>query len=215
MENKNIQILAEHYQKAFEVAYETWKQRNKLYLWLLMLVSVAVLLTYQAPQANPLLVDWITNLLGITESTRIDEIRNSFPYAVLNSALGFAIFYTLVNLYQHNRIIGQNNFYLPRLESELRNKLGLEKESVFFTRESSFNTGERFKDGKLIAWTYVISLGLLLFAFIGGRVIDDLRLKNLPLIFIDSILAILILIYFYLYARSALGLGRRKEKKQR
>jgi hypothetical protein len=215
MENKNIEILAEHYQKTFEVTYESWKQRSKLYLLLLGLVSVAVLLTYQAPQANPLLVDWLANALNITDTNRVAEIRNGFPFALLNSALGIAIFYTMLNLYQHSRIIRQNDVYLHGLERELRNKLDLGADSIFFTRESSYNTGERFKDAILIAWTYVISLGLLLFAFIGGRIAEDLQLKNLALIFIDSILSTMILVYFFLYARGAVFPEKRKQRKNK
>jgi hypothetical protein len=212
MEEQNIAILAEHYQKSFEVAYEMWKQRNRLFLWLLGLVSVAVLLTFQAPQANPLLVNWIAKLVGVTEAVEIEEIEKGFPFALLHSALGFAIFYAMVNVYQHSRIIRQSNSYLPRLEIELRKELGLRKESVFFTRESGYNTGERFKDGAFIAWTYIISLGLLLLAFIGGRVMEDLQLRNPLLMFIDAILILLIGIYFILYARGSVGRGKRKTK---
>lgn len=212
MAEMKVEILAEHYQKAFEISYETWKQRNKVFSWLLGLVSIAVLLTFQVPQANPLLVDWIAKFVGVTDPTRIAEIRNGFPFALLHSALGVVIFYAMVNVYQHNRIIEQNNSYLPRLERELRDQLGLGRESVFFTRESSYNTGEQFNDGLLIAWTYVISLGLLLTAFVGGRLVEDIILKNPPLLFVDLVLSTLILRYFMLYARLSVGSGKRKAK---
>ena len=203
-DDKSIQILADHYQKTFELSYELWKQRNKLYFLLLGLVGIAVLLTFQAPQANSLLIDWIANLLGVTSQDRIAEIRNGFPFAILYGVLGLAIFYVLLILYQHTRLYLHDIRYLEDLETELRDQLQLLDESIFFTRECTYTRGKRYKTGKLVALTYIISLGILLLAFFGGRLVEDIRLKNPFLIIVDVILSIMVAIYFYLYAKEAI-----------
>ena len=213
-QEKYIQTLAEHYQKTFEVTYEMWKQRNKLYLVLLSLVSVATLVTFQAPQANSLLIDWVANLVGVTDPSRIAEIRVGFPFAILQSALVMAVFYVMINLYQHNRIIWHNDSYLRSLEKEMRDLIGLEVESKIFTRESSYNTGESFRDGVLIARTYVVSLGLLLSAFLGGRIVEDIRLGNLLLVIIDSLLSFMIFIYFFYMPEGPSGWEKEGKREQ-
>lgn len=202
--DKYIQILADHYQKTFEVSYELWKQRNKLYFLLLGVVGAGVLLTFQTPQANSLLVDWIANLIGVRTAARIAEIRNEFPFAILHGIIGLAIFYILVILYQHTRLINHDYAYLADLESELRKEFPLGEKSMFFTRESTYARGRSYRSGRLIALTYVISLGLLLLAFFGGRLAEDIRSDNLLLVIVDAALSILVLAYFVLYVKESL-----------
>jgi hypothetical protein len=197
---KNFQILAEHYQKTFEVAYELWKQRNKLYFGLLGLIGVSVLLTFQAPQANSLLIDWIARLLGVTDPNRLNELRNGFPFAILHGVLGLAIFYLLIILYQYHRLYLHDIAYLRVLETEI--KTFLDPDSRFFTRESIDYTGG-YKPGFLIAWTYVVTLGLLLLAYFGGRVADDIRTQNLFLMIVDIVLLLLTSVYFVLYTKES------------
>src|SRR6266404_1560775 len=91
--------LVQHYQKTYELTYEMWKQRNRTFLLLLGVIGVATILTFRAPQANSLLVDLIRKLLDVSEPARIDELRNSFPFGLLQSILLVAVFYLMVNLY--------------------------------------------------------------------------------------------------------------------
>lgn len=209
-EKTSIQILADHYQKTFEVSYELWKHRNKLYFLLLGVVGVAVLLTFQAPQANSLLVDWIAKLVGVTEPDRIAEIQNGFPFAILYGVLGLAIFYIMLIVYQYSRLLRHNYRYLGNLEKELREQLHLGEESEFFTRENIY-VRRSYETGAVIAWTYVISLGILLIAFFGGRLIEDISSNDLFLSIVDIILSIAVMFYFILYKKVVITEREKKE----
>ena len=41
------QLLAEHYQKTYELTYEFWKQRNRTFILLIGVIGVATLLTFR------------------------------------------------------------------------------------------------------------------------------------------------------------------------
>ena len=209
-QDDSFQVLAEHYQKTFELSYELWKQRNRLYFVLLALVGVAVLLTFQVPQAHSLLIDWLTHLLGITGEKRITELRDGFPFALLNGILGLTILYVQLLLYQYSRLYSHDVSYLKRLETELRHRLQQNdsyQKSMAFTRES---VGLGDGRGIIIARTYVISLGILLAAFFGGRLIEDLRLNSLIMIVVDLPLFGIAMTYFYFYAKESGVWFRRK-----
>jgi hypothetical protein len=61
------ELIAEHYQKTYELTLAMWEQRNRTFLILLATVGIATLLTFNVSQAQPLLVDLIANAVGIEE----------------------------------------------------------------------------------------------------------------------------------------------------
>jgi hypothetical protein len=81
----NAEILAEHYQKTYELTYELWKQRNQTFLILLAVIGATTLLTFGATQTNPLLVRWLAKVLDVTDEQDIQELGKSFPFGLLQS----------------------------------------------------------------------------------------------------------------------------------
>jgi hypothetical protein len=104
----NAQILAEHYQKTYELTYELWKQRNQTFLILLAVIGAATLLTFGATQTNPLLVRWIAKGLDITDKQEIQDLGKSFPFGLLQSLLLVVVFYLVVNLYHRALYVLRN-----------------------------------------------------------------------------------------------------------
>jgi hypothetical protein len=132
------EILAEHYQKTFELTLITWEKRNQTFLLLLGVVGAATLLTSNVPQAQPLLVDLVMKLLGITEATRAAELRSSFPYWLIQSILQMKVMYLMLILYQRTVTIQRLYKYMALLEDEIREALTLASTTKSFTREGSF-----------------------------------------------------------------------------
>jgi hypothetical protein len=214
-----VSVLVEHYQKTYELTFEMWKQRNRIFLILLAVISIATLLTFRVPEANSLLVDLIAKLLGVSDQTRIEGLRQSFPFGLLQSVLLTAIFYLMVNLYHRAVYVLRSYSYLSELEREIREHLKLPENSVSFTRESTFYWGKQHSLTNLVKWVYIAFLGLLLGAFLVGRIVDDFRSGNLPLAIVDIVIAIPTIIFFFEYARSAVsfdaamrGAGKIKEQ---
>jgi hypothetical protein len=203
---QNPQLLTEHYQKTYELTYELWKQRNITFLVLLGVIGIATLLTFGPAQTNPLLIAWIAKVLGITERAEIAELRSSFPFAILQSLLLIVVFYLMVNLYHRALYILRNYRYLGELEREIRDHLQLSKDSVSFTRESSFYWGDRALLLGAVKWMYILFVGALLLAFLGGRTYRDFGSGNSVLGLVDLSVSVPTIVFFVAYAYSTVSL---------
>lgn len=101
----NTEIVAEHYQKTYELTLQMWEQRNKTFMFLLAVVGVATLLTFNVAQAEPLLVDIIAKIVGISDTARLKELRQGFPYGLIQSVFLMIILYFMVVLYHRTAFI--------------------------------------------------------------------------------------------------------------
>ena len=198
-----IDVLAEHYQKTFELALMTWEKRNQTFLLLLGVVGAATLLTFNVPQAQPLLVDVVMKILGITDTNRAAELRASFPYGVIQSILLMVVMYLMLILYHRTATIQRFYKYMALLENEIRDALALTSTAASFTRESSFYQAHRPVLGRFVAASYIGMLGLLLASFLGFRIAGDVTNGNMWVAAVDLVLALPTLVFFYGYARSS------------
>ena len=146
-------LLAEHYQKTFELTLTVWEQRNRTFLILLAVVGVASLLTFNVSQAQPLLADLISKTVGVEDATRRAELRTSFPYGLIQSILLMVVLYLTLLLYHRTTFILRSYEYLAAIEKELRDALALSSQMVSFTRESSFYMQHRPALSKVIGAT--------------------------------------------------------------
>jgi len=161
---------------------------------------MATLLTYRPTDTNPLLVDWVTDFLGIDDENRIKELRQSFPFAIVQGVLLTVVFYLMVNLFHRALYVLRNYAYLGALEDEIRDSMRLNTTSVAFTRESTFYWHDRPRLLSTVKWFYVLLLGGLLSAFLYGRITGDWQSDNKALVWVDIAVAIPIAIYFVGYA---------------
>jgi hypothetical protein len=196
-------LLAEHYQKAHEQTNSFWEKRNRTFLILLGVIGAATLLTYKVPLAAPLLADLVSKLLGIEDAAQRAELRNSFPYGLLQSIL-LIVFYLTVSLYHHTTSIQRGYLYLEKVEDDIRKSLGLPESSVSFTREGSFYWTYRPRFfSSLLGAIYVGILGLLLLAFLGMRIYDDFSSGQTLFGVVDVLIAAPTLLFFCAYAVSS------------
>ncbi|MGZ8880430.1 MAG: hypothetical protein ACXW1N_08970 [Halobacteriota archaeon] len=193
--------LVGHYQKTYELTYELWAQRNRTFLVLIAVIGAATLLTYRAPDTNSLLVDIVANTVGVSDNKeRVDEMRRSFPFALLQSVLLLVVFYLMVNLFHRSLYVLRNYAYLGALEKEIRSSLGMTPNDVAFTRESSFYWVKRPHLLGYVKWIYVLLLGLLLFSFLIGRLVQDIGTGSQLLTLVDAIVAVPTALFFFGYA---------------
>jgi hypothetical protein len=197
-------LIAEHYQKTFEVTLATWDNRNQTFLILLATVGAATLLTFNAPQAQPLLVDFVSKILSIEDATRKAELRTSFPYGLLQSIMLMAVMYLMLVLYHRTTFINRSYRYLEALEKEIRASLQLSPESVAFTREGVFYWKKRPVLSKAVGAAYVGTLGILLIAFLGMRIASDFLIGNWWFMAADVFLSLPTLLFFGAYAQSSI-----------
>jgi hypothetical protein len=206
------ELLADHYQKTYELTLETWKERNRSFLLLLAVIGTASLLTFNVEQAQPLLGDLIAKIFSITDATRRGELGDSFPYGLIQSILLMVVLYLMVTLCHRTTSINRHYRYLQSLEQELRNLLALGSDSVGFTREGAFYWGERHWALSVVGYAYKGMLGLLLLAFLGMRIYGDVSAGNFLFAVTDTLLAAATLVFFVGYAKPSLGLSTDKKE---
>jgi hypothetical protein len=197
------QITADHYQKTYELTLQMWEQRNTTFLLLLAVVGASAVLTFNVPQAQPILVDIIAKVVGITDNDRLKELRQSFPYGVVQSILLMTVLYLMVILYHRTVFIRRCYSYLGAIEQEIKNNLGLPRETIAFTRESTFYRNYKAPFARYVAGTYIAMLGSLLVSFLGSRIYADATSGNLLVTAIDIALAAPTMLFFIGYARSS------------
>lgn len=203
---EKAEILAEHYQKTYELTLELWKQRNQTFLILLAVIGASTLLTFSGAQTNPLLVRWLANALGITGSQELQELGKSFPFGLLQSLLLVVVFYLVVNLYHRALYILRNYRYLAGLEKEIREQLEASPESIAFTREGNFYWTDRASLQSAVKWCYIVLIGCLLFAFLGARIYEDFRARTLALAVAELVVSMATSLFFLAYARSSISM---------
>jgi hypothetical protein len=197
-------LITEHYQKTYELTLQVWEQRNRTFLLLLAAVGAATLLTFKVSQAEPLLVDIIAKTVDVTDDqVRLNELRQSFPYGVVQSILLMVILYLMVVLYHRTVFIRRCYDYLAALEPEIKTRLDLPAETTAFTRESTFYQKRKAPFAGFVAPTYIAMLGCLLVAFLGARVYADFSSGNMLAVLIEVALAAPTLLFFVGYARSS------------
>ena len=206
--NDKAEILAEHYQKTYELTFELWKQRNQTFLILLAVIGAATLLTFGSSQTNPLLVRWIAKALGVTGEAAVQELGKSFPFGLLQSLLLVVVFYLVVNLYHRALYVLRNYKYLAALEQEIRQQLGASAESIAFTREGSFYWSDRSRLQSAVKWCYILLVGCLLFAFLGGRIYDDFKAGTVTLVVVDLVVSVATSLFFLAYAQSSVSMDK-------
>ena len=204
-------LMVDHYQKTYELTYEVWRQRNRIFLILLGVIGAATLLTLRVPQANSLLVDLVAKALSLTDASRIETLRRSFPFSILQSVLLLVVFYLMVNLYHRSLWVLRHYRYVGRLESEIRQELGLSESMAAFSREGGFYWTERGQGLSRIKWVYIVLLGLLLLSFLVAKAIDDVRTGSGYLIAADILTGVLTLYFYWAYAWSSVGFDRPEE----
>jgi len=196
------EIVAEHYQNTYQRTQEMWEQRNTTFVTLLVVVGTATVLTFDVPEAQPLLVDMIASMVGISDDPgRVDELRRQFPYGLIQSVLLMIIQYLMVILYHRTASIQRCYAYLSAIEPELRQDLELAPETVAFTREGAFYVRHKSPFSRYVGVIYIAMLGPFLLSFLSVRIWTDFASGNLALGLIDLALAGPTLLFFVAYVR--------------
>jgi hypothetical protein len=206
----NVAVLAEHYQKTFEIAYENWKERNKLFVLLVLTAGVGLLLLLRVPTADALLVAAITKFLNITDQTAIANLQTSFPFDILLSIILVVMFYQMQRLYSTNMSVMRIYAYLGELEKDIQPHLGLPAGSPAFTREGKYYWGRRSWMQGVAKYYYVAVLFIILVPFIVAKLTSDFSDPNWLVIIVDLVVSIMIVLSWFEYARSAVRLDKPK-----
>ena len=132
--DEHLQVVAEHYQKTFELADGLRRDRNKFFIFLVaVLAGAALLFGFGKTMVLKLLAVWISKNIGLLEVNAnsipgmsqkdvTDWISNA-NFDLLLTLMLAVVFYLMMNLYHHTETVSRLYIYLGKLEIEIRLKL--------------------------------------------------------------------------------------------
>src|ERR1700740_1019796 len=127
-------ILIDHYKDTDAIATRAYDQRNRLLLFLLGAIGIAAILTFRTSGLELVVLKAIAGELKQSE----DVVRQSLPFAVVESLALVIVFFMLVGFYQRSSIMQLYYAYLGDIESAIRNELALPAGQKPFTLNSRY-----------------------------------------------------------------------------
>lgn len=187
-------IVVEHYHDCHEVIRDFWRERNKLFIYILIAVAIGLLLSTTVEGTNAAVSLIGAFLAKSAGATSIDS--SSFISADLVRALiPLPIFYLVFNLYQRDIYIRRGYFYMQVLEDFVRDSLEITEGAVFTKEGKFYKDKETFAQRSALLFYHLLVL-LLLSIFYSYRIEIDLMLMsksggigNAIVILVDIILA--------------------------
>lgn len=211
---KRAEILAEHFQKTFELNHSLWEERNKNFLVLLGVAGVELLLIYRTDGVLRVMADFYSKFL---KDKSPDDIAGGFPFNLLISILLVVILYLMIQISHRTSHIKRTYRYLEQVESELRNTLEIST-GHSLTREGDYYRNNQSYIFKLTGAVYALLLGALLL-FVGYGKLQPLRPTSsisfdtlLPVV--DVLVLVMTAIFYINYLSLALGRYVSGEKSQ-
>ncbi len=174
---EHVAVLAEHYQKTFELADGLRKDRNRYFVFLvLFLAGSSLVFILGKTVVLQVLVIWIGHSIGLPDGTPTTlpgiitlqdllelMLKENFDIYVLLALT--VVFYLMMNLYHHTVTVRRLYAYLEAMEKEIGANLTQDREIVSFTREGKFYKAHNSPWLKSIGLSYSIVLTFLLVGF--------------------------------------------------
>ncbi|MBI3913036.1 MAG: hypothetical protein HY327_02390 [Chloroflexi bacterium] len=197
-------LIAEHYQRTYELTSELRKDRNRIFLILVGFLALATLLfSLGQTSANSLLVRLVAKLLDLTDVKEIDALKTNINFDLLQTMVLAVVFYLTVNLYHHTTTVLRHYAYLGKLETEIRDALGLDAKSISFTREGAFYSQDPSFWLRLVGKVYVLILFVLLGGFLVLHLTQDVQAGFSLFTVADVAIALAIAGYFFAFSTAS------------
>jgi hypothetical protein len=207
---KKTEILAQHYQKTFEVTYDLSRQRNRLFVFLILAIGMGIVLTLQGQETGEKTLNLLAGLFGLEPITLDDQ-----QFQILQTLLLVVVFHLMFTLYHHNATVLRNYLYLGSMEDEIRQRLELGEREDSFTREGRFYGDHRTSPQRVAKWVYMLLLALALGGLLIGRVVVDFTAGRVVQGIIDILLGVFTAYYFAAYVTSSTSLDFKGERARR
>lgn len=167
-----LEVVADHYQKTFELVSVLWQERNKYFVFLLITIGIELLLVYRE---ESFLKEYIT-LTG--------NVPINIPYNISTSILLLIILYLMIVIFQRTSYINNIYKYLGKVETESQALLSYSKSEnsetiIAFSREGVFYKENKNNLISLTGIVYTILLISLLIPLILGFSRKDEAITNL------------------------------------
>lgn len=142
MKNEKLaELLLDHYKDTFQNILYHWKLRNRFFVYVLILIAVIALDTYQPGVLSDLVNAYITKTLECVgqEAPKLD-------FAVIRSAAWFLLLSLVIQYYQRSIHVDRQNRYIGGLEEQICQIMGgdfvTREGKAYFSKTGAFKRGE-------------------------------------------------------------------------
>ncbi len=199
-------LLVEDYRIAKDSNAETWKERNRNFIILVICCGLYVLISFRDSEITQLLNAILRKYVESEKQTNTDVV--SLPFTLLQVALMIVILYLVINIYHRTRGIFRNFIYLNKLELTIHDKLKL-GDATGFGRENSYYQNDLPSFQTVTKLVYVVVLGML-FCAIGNALYFSAQTQTLTSVLLQAIPFAGVTVYYALYAFSVIFLDNRE-----
>lgn len=203
---KHIELINDHYKDTFLYQREYLKQRDRLFIYVILVLVALFVFMYVPTQSMEILEVFVNNQLG---SSSLKFNANG-----INSILWFVLLVFTMKYFQLNIVVERQYKYLNILEKEINEYIG--KQYVFQREGKSYAT--LYKCFPNIVWIiYTYTFPILLLGMSIVKLIQELKsyssfeLTLILDIILFLILCIVVISYFYSYHFEG-KIGQKKQK---
>jgi hypothetical protein len=190
-EDKKLEILNDHYKDSFNHLREFLKTRDKLFFWVLIVVTLMLYQFFLPMEAKDVVGHIIMKALNLDETVDASFMCSIIWFSLL--AVVVRYFQTVINIETQYK-------YIHKLEDQLT----LCYENNAFTREGKTYLKDYWKFSKWIKRLYVIIFPLLLLIVIAAKIFNEICASNglSFLLVFDILVSISIAFFIALYIRA-------------
>jgi ABC-type multidrug transport system fused ATPase/permease subunit len=125
-DEKRAELLLDHYKDTFQNILYHWKLRNRFFVYVLILIAIIALDTYQPGVLSDLVNAYITKTLEC-----VGQKAPKLDFAVIRSAAWFLLLSLVIQYYQRSICVDRQNRYIGGLEEQICQMM----DGDFVTRE--------------------------------------------------------------------------------
>jgi hypothetical protein len=189
-DDKKIELLNDHYKDTFAYLKETMRLRDRLFVFILLTITLLFFQLYSPTEAGTLIEAFIKKNL---------ELENAISITFIGTVIWFALLAFVMRYFQTVIFIERQNKYMHRLEEQLSPYY----EDKAFTREgrSYLKNYPMFSSWAYQLYTWIFPI-LLIFVVLGKLINEYVFTRGISLLLVfNSVIALGILISTVLYLR--------------
>lgn len=198
-DEKRAELLMDHYKDTFQHILYHWKVRNRLFIFVLILLAIMALDTYSPGSLSKLINGYIAKKYEIGSAA-----DPAFEFKVIGSAAWFLLLSLVINYYQRSIFVDRQYNYIHNLENQINTIMGSEyvtrEGKAYFSKKGvASDVGKQPILIRAVGPLYVYLFPLLLFLFIGYKIYsEEFNPKSFTYCF-NLFVGVLILLYTFYY----------------
>ena len=200
-DEKCAELLLDHYKDTFQHILYHWRARNRLFVYILILLAVIALDTYQTGMLSDLVNAYVAKTL---ESP--GQEAPCLDFAVIRSAAWFLLLSLVIQYYQRSISVDRQYQYIANLEEQICQIMGgdfvTREGKAYFSKTGAFKRGEESRRPlflQAVGPLYTYFFPLILTVFVGFKLVTEALPPKQTTDWFDMVIGLVIILYNVFY----------------